>query len=440
MLVPLLLQVVAITHVTLIDPATASVRGDATVVIEGRRIREVTDGARAHVPAGARTIDGRGKFLIPGLWDMHVHTDVPGGRPLLSLYVANGVTGVRDMDGDLSTLRGWQRQITNGTLDGPRLVVSGPYLVGQNVPLPHLLVRSAAEGEAAVDSLARLGVDFVKVHNGMPPDAYFAVARAARRHGMVFAGHVFPPVTPEQASDSGQRSLEHLSGFPNPCSEADSALVRTAMPMQRFLLGACTNEPQGPVYARLAKNGTWVTPTLVVQQPVAQPSRRDWPTDSLRHYFGDSLQAMWKVMLSIPDGLPPAATTAGMRMFAMREEMVAALHRAGVHLLAGSDAPLPSGPPGFGLHEELAFLVQAGLTPMEALRTATSEPAAYLAATDSLGRVAPGMLADLVLLDADPTVDIANARRIAAVVMDGRVYDRKARQRLLDHVIASAHP
>jgi imidazolonepropionase-like amidohydrolase len=265
MLNALALQLIAIAHATVIDPGAGSTRPDMTVLVRGTRIEAVGASRSVGVPVGTRVIDATGQFLIPGLWDMHVHTDVPGGRALLGLYVANGVTGVRDMDGELARLRAFQRDIAAGSLPGPRMVVSGPYIAGQRVPLPHVLVRTPEDAVVAVDSLARLGVDFVKVHNGMPPAAYFAVAREARRRKMVFAGHVFRPVTPLQASDSGQRSLEHLSGFPNACAGDDSAVIAGGSPLQRFLLGACTREDQGRTFARLAANHTWITPTLIVQ-------------------------------------------------------------------------------------------------------------------------------------------------------------------------------
>ena len=426
MLTALALQLIAIAHATVIDPATGSSRPDMTVLVRGTRIESVGASRSVRVPVGTRVIDATGKFLIPGLWDMHVHTDVPGGRALLGLYVAGGVTGVRDMDGDLARLRAFQRDIAAGSLTGPRMVVSGPYLAGQRVPIPHILVRTPEEAIAGVDSLARLRVDFVKVHNGMPAAAYFAVAREARRRRMVFAGHVFPPVTPLQASDSGQRSLEHLSGFPNVCAGDDSAVIAGATPLQRFLLGPCTTDDQASTFARLAKNHTWVTPTLIVQSEVVNPTVV--PNDSLLHYFSDSLQALWRLMLPPQTNLSAAVVAAGGRLFEKRLVLVKALHAAGVPILAGTDAPLRASPPGFAVHDELALLVRAGLPPLEALRAATSNPASYLAATDSLGTIAVGRLADLVLLDANPLADIANTRRISMVVANGRVFDAPARQ------------
>lgn len=428
------LQLIAISHVAVIDPATASITRDQTVVISGTRIHSVGPAASTAIPAGARAIDGRARYVIPGLWDMHVHTDVPGGRTLLSLFLVHGVTGVRDMNGTLPSLRGWQREITSKTLAGPRMVVSGPYIAGQRVPLPHVVARNAAEAPQAVDSLARLGVDFIKVHNALTPGALFAVAREAKKRRMTFAGHVFPPVTPLQASDSGQRSLEHLSGFPNECRGGDSARFAAALPLQRFLLGTCTSAPQRGVYERIARNETWVTPTLIVQKPLATLRPPVVRGDRVSEFYNDSLLALMGMVLPLPANAPEAARAAGEALLEKRMALAADLARAGVPLLIGTDAPLAPALPGEGVHEEMALLVRAGLTPAQALRAATWEPARYLGATDSLGRVASGQVADLVVLEANPLEDVASVRRIAAVVANGQLYTRTE----LDALLASA--
>jgi hypothetical protein len=426
MTIPVYLQIVAITGAAVVDPSSGEVSRGQTLVIDGPRITAV--GPAVAIPPRARRIDGRGKFVVPGLWDMHVHMDVPGGRALLPLYVAQGVTGVRDMNGDLATLRRWQREVDQGSMPGPRMWLSGPYLAGNPVPLPHLLVRTPQDAERAIDSLAALRVDFVKVHNGMPPAAYFAAARAARRRGLTFAGHVFPPLTPEAASDSGQRSQEHLSGMMNDCTPADSLAIGAAHPIQRFLFGECARAPMRAVADRLAKNGTWVTPTLIVQTSLGPLRSPLTANDTMHAYFTDSMRVLLPLIMPYPPSPTTAQTDAGRRLLELRLALVGELHRAGVPILAGTDAPLPPSYPGRGVHDELALLVRAGLTPMAALRTATWEPARYLAATDSLGRVAAGMVADLVVLDADPRDDIANTRRIHLVIARGRVYDAAARR------------
>jgi imidazolonepropionase-like amidohydrolase len=382
------------------------------------------------VPSDARVIDGRGKYLLPGFWDMHVHTSITGGRTLLGLYVANGVTGVRDMASEWDTVRTWRGEIARGLLPGPRIVASGPYIEGGDVPIPHLLARSAAEARTAVDSLVRLGVDFVKVHGQLTPETYYAIAARARERGIAFAGHVSRAVGSAAASDSGQRSIEHILAIPAPCTPAESTALAPRYPVQGAL-GRCSSQDLAPLYAKFVRNSTWITPTFTAQFEVAQWPQRSVPGDSLAHYLPEAVRKFVAQIFPMPDSIPRGADSVGRAMFAKRQAQVAAMHRAGVRLLVGTDAPLRNSPPGFGLHEEMQLLVQGGLSPFEVLRAATFEPARYFNALDSLGTIAPGKVADLVLLDANPLVDIRNTRRIAAVVTNGRVYEQRDRLRLL---------
>jgi hypothetical protein len=425
-----LFQLVAITHVTAIDVDRGTARQDLTVLIDGPRIAAIGPAATTPTPSSARIINARGKYLIPGLWDMHVHTVVPTGRQLLGLYVANGVTGVRDMGGDFATIRRWRSEIADGALVGPRIVAAGPYLEGHSSPIAHIEVHTPDDARRAVDSLASLGVDFVKVHSALPRETFFAAARAARARHLALAGHLSRNVTVEEASDSGQRSLEHLLGFVNVCTAAESVAFAAVDPLRRVVFNTCTSHDQRSVYAHLARNGTWVTPTLATAWEFAVLPKHEVPGDSLSRFVSDSLRAYLTQIFDPPPALPSDGDVLGRRLFVKRRELIRALHDAGVPLLAGTDAPMRNVPPGFGLHEELAELTRSGLTPVAALRAATSEPARYFGA-DSLGTIDVGKLADLVLLDADPRADIGNARRIAAVLTRGRVYDRAALDRLL---------
>ena len=420
----------AITHVSVIDARDSTPRVDQTVVIRGTRIVSVGDARAIRTPPGARIVNGRGKFLIPGLWDMHVHTAIIGGRDLLGLYIANGVTGVRDMAGDWDTLSTWRKDIRRGALVGPRIIAAGPYLEGGDVQVVHILTRTPDEGRAGVDSLVRLGVDFVKVHGQLTPATYFAIARRARDRGIPFAGHVSRAVGSAAASDSGQKSIEHMLAIPAPCTPAESIALVPRYPVQGAL-GRCSSQDLSLLYARFVRNGTWVTPTFAAQVEVAQWPKQGVPGDSFGHWLPDTLRRFVRQIFPMPDSIPPGADSVGLAMFAKRLAQAATMHRAGVRLLAGTDAPLRNSPPGFGLHEELLLLVRGGLTPLEALQSATLEPANYLGMQDSAGTIARGKLADLVLLDANPLRDIRNTRRIVAVVANGRYFDAAARKRLI---------
>jgi imidazolonepropionase-like amidohydrolase len=394
----LALQLIAITHATVIDMTGAPPIREVTVVI-----------------------DGRGKYLIPGLWDMHVHTVMPGGRDVLQLYIANGVTGVRDMASDWATLTKWRREIASGSLIGPRIVASGPYLEGGDQPIPHLLVKTPADAAPAVDSLIRLGVDFIKVHGQLTPESYFAIARAARARRIPFAGHVSRTVGAAAASDSGQASIEHMLAIPNPCTPAEVTELAPRFTVQSAL-GRCDTLDQAPLYAKLKRNGTWVVPTLVAQVEVSLWPKRELPGDSVARYLPDSLRAYVAGIFPMVDSVPPDADVNGAKLFAKRVEVTAALFRAGVGLMPGTDAPLRNSPPGFGLHEELIHFTRAGLSPFEALRSATLEPARFLGMLDSLGTIEVGKVADLVLLSGNPLTDIRNSSRTVHVVSSGRLF------------------
>jgi imidazolonepropionase-like amidohydrolase len=361
---------------------------------------------------------------------MHVHMAVVGGRSILALYVANGVTGVRDMAGDWATLTTWRHEIARGRLVGPRIIASGPYLEGGDVPIPHILVRTPDEARAGVDSLVQLGVDFVKVHSQLKRDVYFAIARRARERGIAFSGHVPQAVGSADASDSGQKSIEHLLAIPLPCTPAESIALRPRFPVQAAL-GRCSSLDLAPLYARFVRNQTWVTPTFAGAYQIAGWPNDVVPGDSLAHYLPDSLLRFVQQIFPMPDSIPIGADSVGRAVYAKRLAQVATMHRAGVRILTGTDAPLRNSPPGFGLHEEFLLLTRGGFSPFEVIRAATLEPARYLGMLDSAGTIASGKLADLVLLDANPLRDIRNTRRIAAVVANGRLYDANERQKLL---------
>lgn len=427
----------AIVHATIHTMADSTPLVDGTIVIVGRRVFDVGPAGSVTIPPGARIIDASGKHVIPGLWDMHVHTAVPEGDALLPLYIANGVTGVRDMGGDHARIQEWREAIREGHIIGPRLVAAGPYVQGGRAVLPHLVVRTPDEAARAVDSLAVLGVDFVKVHGVVPREAFFALARAARTYHLPLGGHLALGVSVQEAADSGQRSLEHLEGFANPCSPSDSVRLAAAHPFHRTVLGDCSTSDQSPVYRHIAEAPTWVTPTLIALEMIASLPDATLPSDSLAHYQPASLRAILAQALGTPQDMPEDASVLGRELWLKRLAVVSGLAEAGVPILAGTDAPLRNSMPGFGLHAELEALVRAGMSPWRALRTATEEPARYFD-TDSIGRVCSGCVADLLVLDGDPLDDIRNTRRIALIVADGRAYPAAARKELLEGVLRAA--
>lgn len=430
-------QSVVITHATVIDATSPTPRTEQTIVTRGGKIVAVGPTATTARPPGARQIDANGRFVIPGLWDMHVHLDVPEGRALLSAYIVNGVTGVRDMVGDWDTLSGWRRDIAAGKLIGPRIYASGPYLEGNPQPLPNIQVRNPADARRGVDSLKKLGVDFVKFHTGLSRESFFAAARRARELNFPFAGHVPRSISAIEASDSGMRSLEHMLTIPTPCTRAESISLAPRFPVQR-VLGPCSSEPLDPIWRTLAKNHTWITPTYTAAVEIAEWPKRDLPGDAYAKYLPDTLKKFVLAIFPMPDSIPPDAHLVGRQMFNKRLALAPVMYRAGVPLLAGTDSPLRNSPPGFGLLEELALFATGGLTPFEVLKVATWEPASYFNILSTAGTVEAGKDANLVILDKNPLADVANYRTVSSVVAAGRLYTAADRKTILAQLEAAS--
>jgi imidazolonepropionase-like amidohydrolase len=481
---------VAITHVTVIDVVTGARLPDRTVLLRDRHIAALDTVGRVHVPGDARRIDGRGRFLIPGLWDMHGHT---GGDRLtrgitFPLFIANGVTGVRDMWGDCDSVCAvdeadndrpvsaavvarWKRDISRGALIGPRLVAASAMFDGPSPDFPgSYAIHSPDEARARVRLARARGVDFVKVLNGLSRESYLAIIDEARRQGLPVAGHVPFAMTPREVSTAGQRSIEHWgdvvdygsAGYHASCSNRPDALrealqaaratqdtTKAALARLRadYLHVLTANYGEAlcaDLFAEFARNGTWRVLTLITARnsEVTRLGDTLLAADPRLRYVDAETRSAWLAAAPIGPRIQrltedSAATVAYLDLVL---SLPGAMQRAGVPLLAGTDEPNPWVIPGFSLHDELALLVDGGLTPLQAVQSATVNPARFLGATDSLGSVAVGKLADLVLLDADPLADIHNTTRVAAVFTAGRYFSRAALAALLTQAARMAGP
>jgi imidazolonepropionase-like amidohydrolase len=442
---------VAITHAAVIDVESGRTLGDQTVVVRGNRIAEVGPASRVSVPAGARVVDGSGKWVIPGLWDMHVHATWPGlDRLMLPLLVANGVTGVREMFSSIAFVDSSRARIDRGEVLGPRIVASGHIMDGFPAIWPgSVVVRDADQARRAVDSLANAGADFIKVYSRLSPEAFAGAADEAKRRGIAFAGHVPSLVPVAAASDAGMASIEHLTGFAAACSSreaeaigATAAAVGTprgwdsagvvSRGMLPSILASYDPARCRELAQRLARNGTWMVPTLVTLHATAFLDDTTLQQDPRMRYMPRMFAMQWNPHNDFRFRmLTPQDWSNRHALYARQMEVARLLHENGVRFLAGTDLSNPYTFPGFSLHEELRRLTEAGLTPLQALQAATIEPARFLKMTDSLGTVAPGKTADLVVLDADPLADIANVGRISAVIANGRLIDAAERERIL---------
>jgi hypothetical protein len=412
-------------HATVIDGTGAPARKNVTVAIGGGRILSI--GQSVKPAPNIRVIDATGKFLIPGLWDMHVHLD-PQGNELHTL-AANGITGIREMYSGIpiATLGAWRVRPENpriaaaGFLDGPLMLTAGParpdaYAVG-----------TAGEARLAVDLLAAAGADFLKVYSSLPREAYFEIAQESKRIGIPFAGHVPDAVSPAEASEAGQRSQEHLINILLACSTREEELRRQRIstmndpaisgldrmlqlgfPDPEGLFDSYDDSKAAALFKTFVKNDTWQTPTLAL----------------LQSFLADRDRA--RRTLYMQDLSPEAFDLWMARIRALLDrykKLVRDMHRAGVEFLAGTDtSPDNPVPVGIGLHDELELLVESGFTPMEALQTATRNPARYFGMLKDMGTVETGKLADLVLLSANPLDDIRNTRKISMVVLRGRIF------------------
>lgn len=401
-------QTLAITSVTVIDVASGERQPNVSVLIDGERI--VAVGPGVPIPPDARRVNGAGKFLIPGLWDMHAHYQFAGAETA-DLFVANGVLGTRDMGADADFIFPLRERIYSGAVLGPDIVLSGPIVDDAPPNFPFRLhVANAEDARRAVLELKELGVDFIKVHDHTPREVFFTVAEEAPKLGMTFAGHVPIGVTVEEAADAGIRSIEHLANYRvfDECTTGDE-----------YVAADCH-----ALFSKLTSDGVWQTPTIGFFEAV--PDLFSGAPMKHAEFASDTLMAETQQNISNSD--LDARTLDLLRLAGrMSLEAIRDLHAEGSQFLAGCDGMVP----GFCLHDELEWFVKAGFSPLEALQTATINPARFLERDSLQGAVEAGKRADLVLLDADPLADIGNTRRIAAVVLRGKLIDKEEIERII---------
>lgn len=447
---------IAISHVTVIDATGAPPRPDQTVIIRGDRITQITSSRSQRIPAKARIIEGRGLYLIPGLWDMHVHVWNPDLA--FPIFLANGVTVVRNMGGHPDELKRWRQELSAGTRLGPHLFACGPVVDGPPPIHPDhsVVVNNAADALSAVDDLKSQGWDFIKVYDNVPRDAYFAIAAEAKKDHIPFVGHVPLSVTATEASDAGQKSIEHFEGADYAISPLGDELRRARLErigkpgqpgeMMKLPLRIANELTQladtydeqraSALFAVFKKNGTWQVPTLVVKRAFSSIGDNAFYHDDRLRYVDAQTREEWAHAPIVHIDLP-AYVEARKRDFQAKLRITRAAHKAGVWFLAGTDSGFPYVYYGFSLHDELALLVEAGFTPLEALQAATRDAARFLNVKDS-GTVEVGKRADLVLLQADPLGDIHNTRSIEAVILSGHLLERRELDTLLSDVESRA--
>ena len=429
-------RVMAIRNVTVIPVTGAPPILNATVVINGERIASI--GPTAKIPSGARVINGTGKFLLPGFIEMHAHLSKTRASSL-GLFVANGITTLRDMGGDHEELLRWRREVREGRRLGPRILMAGPYLESaRNIERmrkdppservepferTRIGVGSPDEARRIVAELAKREIDFIKIRTVQDRETYLALNKAADDHGLKLVGHV-TGIPPEVVLTSGQDGVEHAF-YPS--------------------LESKNKEERLAVWRKFAERGIVVVPTLVSIFEGTFP-----PTDKLRAIVEDEKgqidpRRQYLAKYLVLDWREQVLEATDERRQTLRkiwEEMVRRdfreLHEAGVDLLVGSDAAVLNVFPGYTLHDEMAlFVSELGMTPAEVIERATRRSAKFLGLLDQTGTVEEGKIADLVLLDANPLDDIRNTKRISGVILRGTLYDQSGIKKILAEVRAA---
>ncbi len=425
---------IVLRNVRVIDMVTTGDARTADVVVENGHIAAVVEPDK-HLTANAREIDGKGRFLIPGLAEMHAHLPTSADQraqaeDLLALFVANGVTNIRSMLG-----ASWHPELRDllaaGRVFGPRMFAGAPSLNGNTAPDPETGARLTREYAAAK-------FDFLKLHPGLKRDVFDAIVKAANETGIPFAGHVSDAVGIEHALDSKYAAVDHLDGYLIALADDECRQRRTPAFFGIGLIDCMDAARIGPLVQRTLRAGTWNVPTQAFLEHFAYPpasvaalrarpemkylppaTAQNW-IDARARFLGT--QAMTKAQFD--------------RFIDLRRQLIRSLYTAGASLLAGSDSPQVFNVPGFAAHDELAALVAAGLPPRAALETATVNVARHFKRVGQFGAIAPGQAADLVLLDANPLENIDNTRRIAGVMLRGRWLDRAELDTLLAGVAA----
>ena len=441
------------TNVNVVDVRTGKILPSMTVVAIDGKIEGIAKVALIGRGHNMQVINASGKYLMPGLWDMHAHSAGGPAKPwdekvILPLYVANGITGIRDMGGDLDLLKSRRARIESGELVGPNMVFAGPFLDGGKARDYTIPVNTATEARQAVDGLKARGVDFIKVLSGVPRESYFAVAEESRKQKLPFVGHVPESVSASEASSAGQRSIEHANDVLLACSSKETELRQKRLDARinhdgkaysaadQEILATYDVGKAKALFLQFAKNGTWQVPTLVWWDTSSRLLDPALASDSRLRYAPAWARKEWDPE-KMKQQLTPEYTTGVQKATKRYSELVRDMHAAGVLFLAGTDSPDPFVLPGFSLHEELQWLVKSGFTPAEAIYTATLAPMEFMHRSDR-GVVEKGHVADLVLVNGNPLEDIRNTQQIAGVALHGKYFSREDLDKMLAHAAAAA--
>lgn len=425
-------SVTAITNVTVLPMDRDRVLRDQTVLVRGQRIVAVGPAAQVAVPAGATRIDGRNRYLMPGLAEMHAHIPPQAQAPdaeiekVLAYFALNGVTFVRGMLGAPRHLP-FRERANRGAILSPTIMTTGPSLNGTSLPDVATAIRTVVEQKNA-------GYDLLKIHPGIGRVVYDSMAATARRLNIRFAGHIPLDVGMIPALGAGQWTIDHVDGYLEAMVKDGSPVAGTQSRFFAFNLVDYLDESKLPaLVAATRAAGAAIVPTQSLFESVAGPLSTEvlmaWPE---MRYWPAATVAQWKQATDNNRRDLGLTAESSARYLAVRRRVMQALYRAGVPFLLGSDAPQWWNVPGFSIQRELNAMVAAGFTPFQSLEMGSRNVAEYLGQLEEFGTVAVGRRADLVLLEANPLDDIGNWSRRAGVMVRGRWYDKAEIARRLD--------
>lgn len=452
-----------VRNVAIVDVVEGRIVAGRDVLVRDGRLVSIEASSPGAVGEGLVVVDGTGKFLIPGLWDMHVHSLKISPQYTHPLSIAHGITGVREMWGCPGIadpfvacgedIERWRAGLRDHSVLAPRYIQRSSYAINGERGVPgaapaFFKVRNADEARALVAHEAAAGVDLLKVYTDLPPAAYAALVDEASKRGLRVAGHLPVRVPLETVLAAGQHSVEHPRIFLFECYRGAAAFRALPDPMRAFtpdlrarFIDGHDRERCAGLMATMAASGTWWTPTLQVLRMSAFAGDRGFREDARLRYIPYIFRrGLWQWDA---DGAAANARLASGRevsaeLYRLAMDNVRDAHAAGVRIVAGTDSGDTYVFPGFAIHDELAELVRAGLSPTDALRSATIDAARFAGQAQDFGSIAPGKMADMVLLDADPLADIRNTGRIAGLFFNGRYLDRAALDELLAFAEAQA--
>ncbi len=440
---------VLIQHANVIDVNTGEVSGEMSIGIRNDSIVYLGNGNSNF--SASQTIDATGKYVIPGLWDMHVHFRggdelIGENKNLLPLFVANGITGVREAGGDMTTeIFKWRAEMENGSLIGPMIYTSGPKLDGPRATWAGSIpVVTKEDAVIAIDSLEQMNVDFIKLYDSrVTREAYIWILEEAERRGIRTSGHMPFTVMLEEAVTAGLGSVEHLYYILKGSSTEEQQVTDDNINRKASFSGSMTTlmdsyseEQAQKAFKMLVDNDTYVTPTMHIGNTLSYLDRDDHSNDEYLNYIGEGIIETYQ-------GRIRSAARASEEFIAMRhrlntafKNLVPKMSAAGVSLLAGSDSGASNSYTyqGISLHQELAALVDAGLSPIEALKAATINGAKFLRVEDFYGTLAVGKSGDVLVLDANPLEDITNTQKINTLVMKSKTYSSADLKAMLESV------